>query len=258
MAIFVNKDGQQYGPYELNDLAGYVSQGSFALTDLCWQDGWADWQPLSSIISRPPPPAAPVQGGGVGQDSPPPLPEVSDPVPKQHPISTFTILATLGFVICLFTPRLIVALPIFGTIICAVLALFRKERARGLSAIVLALTIGLLFLSSSGISSSGSSSDRASLSSVKVDDWNWKKDPSFGTEGTIRWNVKITNLSEKYVESVKVELTTYDQSGKLITTEFTFVNSIPPGDTRSKQSFANYYGTEQKASLKVVNVRFAR
>jgi len=61
MPILVIKDGEQYGPYELNDLAGYVSQGSFALTDLCWQDGWADWQPLSSIISRPPPPAAPMQ-----------------------------------------------------------------------------------------------------------------------------------------------------------------------------------------------------
>jgi hypothetical protein len=258
MEILVNKDGQQYGPYELNDLSEYVSQGSFALTDLCWQDGWADWQPLSSIISIPPPPAAPVQGVGVGRDSPPPLPEIPAPVPKQYPISTFTIIASLGFVICLFTPRLIVALPIFGTVICAVIAIFRKERARVFSAIVLALTIGLLFFSSSGISSSGSSSNLASLSSVKVEDWNWKKDPSFGTEGTIRWSVKIKNLSEKYVESVKVELTTYDQSGKLITTAFTFVSSIPPGDTRSKQGFANYYGTEQKASLKVVNVRFAR
>jgi len=258
MAIFVNKDGQQYGPYELNDLAGYVSQGSFAFTDLCWQDGWEDWQPLSSIISRPPPPTSPVLGVSAGLDSPPPLPEVPDPVPKQHPISTFTILASLGFLICLFTPRLIVALPIFGTVICAVIALFRKERPRVFSAIVLTLTIGLLFISSSGISSSGSYSDRASLSSVKVDDWNWEKDPSFGTDGTIRWNVKIKNLSEKYIESVKAELTTYDQSGKLVTTDFTFVSSIPPGDTRSKQSFANYYGTEQKASLKVVNVRFAR
>jgi len=29
--------------------------------DLCWQEGWADWQPISSIISRPPPPAAQTQ-----------------------------------------------------------------------------------------------------------------------------------------------------------------------------------------------------
>jgi hypothetical protein len=61
MPILVIKDGKQYGPYEFTDLVGYVSQGSFALTDLCWQDGWKDWQPLSSIISIPPPPAAPAQ-----------------------------------------------------------------------------------------------------------------------------------------------------------------------------------------------------
>ena len=56
MPILVTKDGQQYGPYELAELQGYVTQGSFSLTDLCWQDGWADWMPLSTIISRPPPP----------------------------------------------------------------------------------------------------------------------------------------------------------------------------------------------------------
>lgn len=64
MAIFVNKDGQQYGPYELNDLSGYVSQGSFATTDLCWQEGWEEWKPLSTLVSSttpvvPPPASAP-------------------------------------------------------------------------------------------------------------------------------------------------------------------------------------------------------
>jgi membrane protein YdbS with pleckstrin-like domain len=73
MQILVTKDGEQYGPYELSDLKEYVSQGSFTLTDLCWQDGWSDWQPISSIISRPPPPAAPVQAQAqpqVGASSP--------------------------------------------------------------------------------------------------------------------------------------------------------------------------------------------
>ena len=59
MPLLVIKDGQQYGPYEMDELQGYVTQGSFLLTDQCWQEGWADWQPLSSIISRPPPPPAP-------------------------------------------------------------------------------------------------------------------------------------------------------------------------------------------------------
>ncbi len=57
MAIKVIKDGEEYGPYELEDLKGYVSQGSFSVSDLCWQEGWEEWRSISTIISRPPPPA---------------------------------------------------------------------------------------------------------------------------------------------------------------------------------------------------------
>jgi len=55
MSYLVNKNGEQFGPYGLEELAGYVARGSFSISDLCWQDGWDDWKPLSSIISRPPP-----------------------------------------------------------------------------------------------------------------------------------------------------------------------------------------------------------
>ncbi len=178
--------------------------------------------------------------------------------PKSHVTSTFTILAALGFVICLFTPRIIVALPIFGTAICAVIALFRKEQARILALILLILTIGLLFLSSFSTSPLSASSDQSSLSAVKIEDWNWASDPTFGTKGVVRWNVEIRNLSDRYIESVKVELTTYDKSGKLIATDFTYVDAIPPHDTRSKEGLADYYGTEDTATLKVAEVRFAR
>ena len=56
MQTLVTKEGQQYGPYELSKLQEYVTQGSFSLTDHCWQEGWPDWRPLSTIISSPPPP----------------------------------------------------------------------------------------------------------------------------------------------------------------------------------------------------------
>jgi len=55
MKILVSKDEEQYGPYEFDELESYVAQGSFSLSDMCWSDGWTEWQPLSSIISRPPP-----------------------------------------------------------------------------------------------------------------------------------------------------------------------------------------------------------
>jgi hypothetical protein len=60
MPLLVLKDQQQYGPYELSELQDYVTQGSFALTDLCWQDGWPEWRPISKVVRVPPPaPATP-------------------------------------------------------------------------------------------------------------------------------------------------------------------------------------------------------
>jgi hypothetical protein len=61
MQTVVFKDGQQYGPYDLGALTEYVGQGSFLHSDLCWQEGWEDWRPLSSVVlppslSSPPPP----------------------------------------------------------------------------------------------------------------------------------------------------------------------------------------------------------
>jgi hypothetical protein len=58
VTLLVLKDQQQYGPYELSELQGYVTQGSFALTDLCWQEGWPEWRPLSTVVRVPPPPPA--------------------------------------------------------------------------------------------------------------------------------------------------------------------------------------------------------
>jgi hypothetical protein len=64
-------------------------------------------------------------------------------------------------------------------------------------------------------------------------------------------------LSQKYVESVRLELTTYDAAGQLVTTAFTFIVAIPPGEARSKESYADYYGTEHHAAVQVAGVRFS-
>lgn len=52
MATFVFKDGEQYGPYESDELDAYIAEGVFLLSDVCWQDGWPDWRPLSSITQQ--------------------------------------------------------------------------------------------------------------------------------------------------------------------------------------------------------------
>jgi hypothetical protein len=61
MAFLTIKDGQQYGPYSLEEVSRYVEEGALLLTDLCWQEGWVEWQPLSSVVSRTPPLSLPIQ-----------------------------------------------------------------------------------------------------------------------------------------------------------------------------------------------------
>lgn len=175
---------------------------------------------------------------------------------KARPAPVFMVLALLGLIASLFTPRLIVALPVLGTMTCAVLALFRREPARVLSVLTLVGAGGLLTLSST-TTSQLIGDDPSALKAVEIVSWNWRPDPSFGRKGTIHWNAQVRNLSQRYIESVRLELTTYDSAGQLITTAFTFVGAIPPGETRSDESYADYYGTEQRAALQVVSVHFS-
>ena len=96
------------------------------------------------------------------------------------------------------------------------------------------------------------------MKAVELVSWNWRPDPSFGGKGTIHWNAQVRNVSDKYVENVRLELTTYDAAGHLVTTTFTFVSAIPTGEVRSEESYADYYRTEQRAAVQVTSVRFSR
>jgi len=51
MAILVYRNDQQEGPYELDQIEQALSEGRVSLTDLAWQDGLADWVPLSELIT---------------------------------------------------------------------------------------------------------------------------------------------------------------------------------------------------------------
>lgn len=99
---------------------------------------------------------------------------------------------------------------------------------------------------------------REVANSVKIVDYNWHKDPTFGGDGTIKWNVQVKNISSKYVENVKVEFTTYEAGGRMISTTFTYVSAIPPGESRASQSYADLYGAEARATCKLARVHFAR
>ncbi len=54
MAILIYRNEQQVGPYEIDEVQGAVSSGQLSLTDLAWQEGCADWVPLSEILSADP------------------------------------------------------------------------------------------------------------------------------------------------------------------------------------------------------------
>lgn len=45
--ILVLKDGQQLGPYPLEEINRQISANAFVPSDLAWHEGLAEWQPLS-------------------------------------------------------------------------------------------------------------------------------------------------------------------------------------------------------------------
>lgn len=49
MQLYIARNGQQTGPYSLEDVLGQLRSGRVKPTDLAWYAGAADWQPISSI-----------------------------------------------------------------------------------------------------------------------------------------------------------------------------------------------------------------
>lgn len=49
MQIHVDRGGQRFGPYEVEEVNAYLASGSLLDTDLGWTDGMTDWVPLSQL-----------------------------------------------------------------------------------------------------------------------------------------------------------------------------------------------------------------
>lgn len=47
--FMIARDGQQYGPYSLEDLLQYLKDGQVSLDDSVWSEGMSDWRPLKEI-----------------------------------------------------------------------------------------------------------------------------------------------------------------------------------------------------------------
>lgn len=49
MTFLVSKDGQQIGPFTLDQVNSQLAGGMLEPTDLCWTEGFEDWYPLNQI-----------------------------------------------------------------------------------------------------------------------------------------------------------------------------------------------------------------
>jgi hypothetical protein len=85
---YVGKNGQQTGPFTLDQLKAKFASGEILPTDLVWLEGTADWKPASTFpeLSAPAPaPAASTPlGGGMGS-SPISSSQAVDPSPTVLP-----------------------------------------------------------------------------------------------------------------------------------------------------------------------------
>ncbi len=47
--IHVMRDGQQFGPYTIEDINTYLAQGALLPTDQAWYEGAANWMPITEV-----------------------------------------------------------------------------------------------------------------------------------------------------------------------------------------------------------------
>lgn len=81
MAFFVTKHGQIFGPHEAGEIAVFLATGDFHAEDFCWQEGWPEWRPLSSILPERPAPAEPQALTDAPPMATPPVPQPNGPIP---------------------------------------------------------------------------------------------------------------------------------------------------------------------------------
>lgn len=55
MVVYFERNGQQFGPYPLEDARKYVAENRFLPSDRAWMDGMAEWAELRTIAQLAPP-----------------------------------------------------------------------------------------------------------------------------------------------------------------------------------------------------------
>src|SRR4051812_42419692 len=161
MQIYVGKDGQQLGPFTLEEINRKLADGTFSASDLAWYEGAAGWAPLSGvpgvIIPPTPTPAAPTP-----TPAPAPMQPVATPAPApfrpntpivQAPRSNYKTLARVSWALLGIT-FVVSIIPFIGcatwalvwpvavaTIIMGIIILVRGGTVQGIMVILAAVLI---------------------------------------------------------------------------------------------------------------------
>ncbi len=81
MPLFVTKNGQTFGPHEPDEIAVFLGTGDFQPEDFCWQEGWSEWRPISTVLPPKPTPTAPSAVASAPPVLTPPLPRQKGQIP---------------------------------------------------------------------------------------------------------------------------------------------------------------------------------
>ena len=49
MQVHIDRNGERYGPYSIEEINAYLANGTLLPTNLAWQDGMTDWLPVNQI-----------------------------------------------------------------------------------------------------------------------------------------------------------------------------------------------------------------
>ena len=139
--ILIYKDGQQHGPYTLDEIHGQLSAGAFALTDSAWHEDLSDWQPLSSIPG--------VNTGSMPARLPPPPPSHHLPVSSTPDTADATAPSSNGALIAGYICAAVSLLflpPLLGLvgIICGVVVIKRQEVNKGVTLLIVSFVCAAL------------------------------------------------------------------------------------------------------------------
>jgi hypothetical protein len=74
MLYHISRDGQNYGPYTLEDLQRYVASGNVLLTDMARTEDGTEWVPVSQVLGTTAAPGVPAVAGVPGAYAAPIVP----------------------------------------------------------------------------------------------------------------------------------------------------------------------------------------